>query len=169
MVGATGFEPATSCSRSRRSTGLSYAPPNRRMIASSDAPGRTRTSNLLIRSQMLYPIELRAPTSRATAEAAHECMATHSSRVTAQSPKVPDARRTVKFSALDNSSYGWARSPSRVKLAVHSLTPLVSVRRTLWERAHRSSEFTFVSRATAKRKSRSDIRCGAWAVQDSNL
>jgi hypothetical protein len=25
-VGATGFEPATSCSRSRRSTGLSYAP-----------------------------------------------------------------------------------------------------------------------------------------------
>ena len=27
MVGATGFEPATSCSRSRRSTGLSYAPP----------------------------------------------------------------------------------------------------------------------------------------------
>ena len=64
MVGATGFEPATSCSRSRRSTGLSYAPPNRRSIAShDDAPGRTRTSNLLIRSQMLYPIELRAPTS----------------------------------------------------------------------------------------------------------
>lgn len=26
VVGATGFEPATSCSRSRRSTGLSYAP-----------------------------------------------------------------------------------------------------------------------------------------------
>ncbi len=26
LVGATGFEPATSCSRSRRSTGLSYAP-----------------------------------------------------------------------------------------------------------------------------------------------
>src|ERR1043166_3955413 len=70
MVGATGFEPATSCSRSRRSTGLSYAPPNRRMTASYDAPGRTRTSNLLIRSQMLYPIELRAPTSRALAEAA---------------------------------------------------------------------------------------------------
>src|ERR671914_812799 len=30
MVGATGFEPATSCSRSRRSTGLSYAPPKAR-------------------------------------------------------------------------------------------------------------------------------------------
>ena len=28
MVGATGFEPATSCSRSRRATGLRYAPPN---------------------------------------------------------------------------------------------------------------------------------------------
>src|SRR5215203_4763432 len=27
------------------------------------APGRTRTSNLLIRSQMLYPIELRAPSA----------------------------------------------------------------------------------------------------------
>src|SRR5689334_14672972 len=27
MVGATGFEPATSCSRSRRATGLRYAPP----------------------------------------------------------------------------------------------------------------------------------------------
>ena len=26
MVGATGFEPATSCSRSKRSTKLSYAP-----------------------------------------------------------------------------------------------------------------------------------------------
>ena len=78
MVGATGFEPATSCSRSRRSTGLSYAPPNWRFIASyDDAPGRTRTSNLLIRSQMLYPIELRAPTSRSDAEAAHGCATTH--------------------------------------------------------------------------------------------
>ena len=28
-----------------------------------NAPGETRTPNLLIRSQMLYPIELRAPTS----------------------------------------------------------------------------------------------------------
>src|ERR1700730_5527293 len=27
-VGATGFEPATSCSRSRRATGLRYAPKN---------------------------------------------------------------------------------------------------------------------------------------------
>ena len=35
------------------------------MVVSLDvqsAPGETRTPNLLIRSQMLYPIELRAPT-----------------------------------------------------------------------------------------------------------
>ena len=65
MVGARGFEPPISCSRSRRFTGLSYAPPththDRRLAtARKSAPGRTRTSNLLIRSQMLYPIELRA-------------------------------------------------------------------------------------------------------------
>src|SRR5437763_7733581 len=58
MVGATGFEPATSCSRSRRSTGLSYAPPDFRRNHKWNAPRRTRTSNLRIRSQMLYPIEL---------------------------------------------------------------------------------------------------------------
>ena len=68
MVGATGFEPATSCSRSRRATGLRYAPPNNsvshRAAACMNAPRRTRTSNLLIRSQMLYPIELWAPDTR---------------------------------------------------------------------------------------------------------
>ena len=61
MVGATGFEPATSCSRSRRATGLRYAPPTPRsacLVSRLNAPRRTRTSNLLIRSQMLYPIEL---------------------------------------------------------------------------------------------------------------
>src|SRR5688500_1858660 len=58
-VGATGFEPATSCSRSRRATGLRYAP-SRRAGGATHAPGETRTPNLLIRSQMLYPIELRA-------------------------------------------------------------------------------------------------------------
>ena len=61
MVGATGFEPATSCSRSRRATGLRYAPPNNRMVKRvADAPVGIRTPNLLIRSQMLYPVELRA-------------------------------------------------------------------------------------------------------------
>src|SRR5579884_183149 len=69
MVGATGFEPATSCSRSRRSTGLSYAPPVTAVpkVLPNDgdwsAPRETRTPNLLIRSQMLYPIELWAPTN----------------------------------------------------------------------------------------------------------
>ena len=57
MVGAAGFEPATSCSRSRRATGLRYAPPTN---LTAHAPGGTRIPNLLIRSQMLYPIELRA-------------------------------------------------------------------------------------------------------------
>src|SRR5687767_6720424 len=65
MVGATGFEPATSCSRSRRATGLRYAPPNgveplERLV---HAPVGIRTPNLLIRSQMLYPVELRALTT----------------------------------------------------------------------------------------------------------
>ena len=70
MVGATGFEPATSCSRSRRATGLRYAPPTFLQISCSckarSAPGETRTPNLLIRSQMLYPIELRAPDTAQT-------------------------------------------------------------------------------------------------------
>ena len=93
MVGATGFEPATSCSRSRRATGLRYAPPNCRKIA--DAPGGTRIPNLLIRSQMLYPIELRAlsirrlhrPASRSNADADNRRI-THLSQ---------PARRAVAF------------------------------------------------------------------------
>ena len=51
MVGKTGFEPATSWSQTKRSTKLSYFPNN-------GAPKRSRTPNLLIRSQTLYPIEL---------------------------------------------------------------------------------------------------------------
>src|SRR6476620_4515812 len=65
-VGATGFEPATSCSRSRRATGLRYAPPTLLVNEPSDAPGESRTPNLLIRSQMLYPVELRAPNESIT-------------------------------------------------------------------------------------------------------
>ena len=75
MVGATGFEPATSCSRSRRATGLRYAPPkqpNLKRVA--DAPVGIRTPNLLIRSQMLYPVELRALSiRRSIAVKATEC------------------------------------------------------------------------------------------------
>src|SRR3954449_12685102 len=62
MVGKTGFEPATPWSQTKCSTKLSYFPLKldhfRRVI--SGAPDRGRTYNLLIRSQMLYPVELRA-------------------------------------------------------------------------------------------------------------
>jgi hypothetical protein len=53
MVGKTGFEPATPWSQTRCSTKLSHFP-------KYGVPGETRTPNLLIRSQTLYPIELRA-------------------------------------------------------------------------------------------------------------
>ena len=49
----TGFEPTTPWSQTKCSTKLSYIPKN-------GAPERSRTPNLLIRSQTLYPIELRA-------------------------------------------------------------------------------------------------------------
>ena len=44
-----------------RSNQLSYAPKPREPFVEY-APGRTRTPNLLVRSQTLYPIELRALT-----------------------------------------------------------------------------------------------------------
>ena len=53
MVGKTGFEPATPWSQTMCSTKLSY-------FLFHGAPERSRTPNLLIRSQTLYPIELRA-------------------------------------------------------------------------------------------------------------
>src|SRR5215218_1779285 len=77
MVGATGFEPATSCSRSRRATGLRYAPPALLVNEPSDAPGESRTPNLLIRSQMLYPIELRAPNDPMTYRPLHPVSGIH--------------------------------------------------------------------------------------------
>ena len=58
MVGKTGFEPATPWSQTKCSTKLSYFP--RYINKNNGAPGRSRIHNLLIRSQMLYPIELRA-------------------------------------------------------------------------------------------------------------
>ena len=53
VVGKTGFEPATSWSQTKRTTKLCYFPKN-------GAPGRSRTHNLLIRSQTIYPIDLQA-------------------------------------------------------------------------------------------------------------
>ena len=52
MVGMTGFEPATPWSQIKYTTKLCYIP--------NGAPSRSRTRNLLIRSQMLYPVELSA-------------------------------------------------------------------------------------------------------------
>ena len=52
MVGKTGFEPATPWAQTRCSTKLSHFP------NFYGAPKRSRTPNLLIRSQTLYPIEL---------------------------------------------------------------------------------------------------------------
>ncbi len=76
MVGASGFEPPTSWSRTRRANRAAPRPAGNTQSNScyntlpsstvkefptdSNAPGETRTPNLLIRSQMLYPIELRA-------------------------------------------------------------------------------------------------------------
>ena len=54
MVGKTGFEPATPWSQTRCSTKLSHFP------NFYGAPKRSRTPNLLIRSQALYPVELLA-------------------------------------------------------------------------------------------------------------
>ena len=53
MVGKTGFEPATPWSQTKCSTKLSHFPKN-------GALGEIRTPDLLVRSQTLYPAELRA-------------------------------------------------------------------------------------------------------------
>jgi hypothetical protein len=50
VVGKTGFEPATLWSQTRCATGLRYFP-------KSD-PSWTRTNDLLLRRQLLYPAEL---------------------------------------------------------------------------------------------------------------
>src|SRR6185437_6966741 len=55
-------------------TGLRHAPPKSRGTSPTTlhclyAPGETRTPNLLIRSQMLYPIELRAQSRHQTTTA----------------------------------------------------------------------------------------------------
>ncbi len=55
----TGFEPTTPWSQTKCSTKLSYIP-LLSILSFYGAPGRSRTHNLLIRSQTLYPIELRA-------------------------------------------------------------------------------------------------------------
>src|SRR5699024_7372377 len=68
QVGKTGFEPATPWSQTKCSTKLSYFPLNKNnkihftlsniYCQENYAPKRSRISNRLIRSQVLYPIEL---------------------------------------------------------------------------------------------------------------
>ena len=59
MVGKTGFEPATPWSQTKCSTKLSYFP---RFIGYKimARPAGVESTTFLIRSQVLYPIELRA-------------------------------------------------------------------------------------------------------------
>ena len=54
VVGKTGFEPATSCSQSRRSTRLSYFPKK------NGGSGRNRTADTEIFSLLLYRLSYRA-------------------------------------------------------------------------------------------------------------
>lgn len=63
FIGKTGFEPATPWSQTRCSTKLSHFP--------LYAPWRIWTFNLLIRSQTLYPVALRAH---------HQCRGSESNR-----------------------------------------------------------------------------------------
>ena len=64
LVGASGFEPPTSWSRTRRANRTAPRPAGCTWVAAivvhRSAPGETRTPNPQIRSLMLYPIELRA-------------------------------------------------------------------------------------------------------------
>ena len=58
QIGARGFEPRTSCSRSRRANRAALRPVTNHPSTSCHGPRGSRTLNLLIRSQMLYPVEL---------------------------------------------------------------------------------------------------------------
>src|SRR5262249_9707206 len=65
MVGATGFEPATSCSRSRRATKLRYAPiPPARAPSSGPAPTRPLASPVRSPTRIFRPASRRRTRSR---------------------------------------------------------------------------------------------------------
>ena len=63
MVGKTGFEPATSCSQSRRSTRLSYFPYKKGILRNgrkNGGSGRDRTADTGIFNPLLYRLSYRA-------------------------------------------------------------------------------------------------------------
>lgn len=63
MVGTTGFEPATSCSQSRRSTRLSYFPYKKEGLEigrKNGGSGRDRTADTGIFNPLLYRLSYRA-------------------------------------------------------------------------------------------------------------
>ncbi len=74
LVGARGFEPPTSCSQSKHSTRLSYAPRTgkytlkqgglSRRDGDDGLPDRIRTCDPQLRRLMLYPAELRTGAAR---------------------------------------------------------------------------------------------------------
>ena len=57
-VGAAGFEPAAPWSQTRYATGLRHAPNFIEFKKTSGDPAGARTPNLLLRRQLLYPVEL---------------------------------------------------------------------------------------------------------------
>lgn len=62
MVGKTGFEPATSCSQSRRSTRLSYFPYKKEGLEigrKNGGSGRDRTADTGIFNPLLYRLSYR--------------------------------------------------------------------------------------------------------------
>ena len=96
VVGVTGFEPATSSSRTKRATKLRHTPRVDNCAAFSTGkkngtPEGIRTPGLLIRSQALYPAELRVHTS---------CQTAWAEKATLPVPRQANAAKICSFRLL---------------------------------------------------------------------